>query len=315
MVQSSEQVEVQLKSPQDWTIEEIRRELDEEYDGRLREEALRAAQHHASEITPHLIEFLRQATVSMRQGQRPRGEGYFYAFFLLAEFRAQEALPALVEAVSLPGEAPYELFDDSITEYLNRVLAVLAVDSPQVLDDLAADRQVNEFVRWAAAGTWLFLVRDGRMTHDEAVGRLRRLLRDSIANKDDFAGMIVCELLSFVAEEAKDDIAEAFRQDLVDLTMIREEDVARAFSSGRRTRESELERCPESGIADTVEELKPWAAFQQQAPEDPELEFNEDDPWYPIDQAEPISDLSVKVGRNSPCPCGSGKKYKKCCWR
>jgi hypothetical protein len=24
---------------------------------------------------------------------------------------------------------------------------------------------------------------------------------------------------------------------------------------------------------------------------------------------------NVKVGRNAPCPCGSGKKYKKCCWR
>jgi len=23
----------------------------------------------------------------------------------------------------------------------------------------------------------------------------------------------------------------------------------------------------------------------------------------------------VRVGRNDPCPCGSGKKYKKCCWR
>ena len=22
---------------------------------------------------------------------------------------------------------------------------------------------------------------------------------------------------------------------------------------------------------------------------------------------------AVKVGRNDPCPCGSGKKYKKCC--
>ena len=22
---------------------------------------------------------------------------------------------------------------------------------------------------------------------------------------------------------------------------------------------------------------------------------------------------SIKVGRNEPCPCGSGKKYKKCC--
>jgi uncharacterized protein YecA (UPF0149 family) len=24
---------------------------------------------------------------------------------------------------------------------------------------------------------------------------------------------------------------------------------------------------------------------------------------------------SAKVGRNDPCPCGSGKKYKKCCGR
>ena len=23
----------------------------------------------------------------------------------------------------------------------------------------------------------------------------------------------------------------------------------------------------------------------------------------------------LKVGRNEPCPCGSGKKYKKCCGR
>ncbi|HNS97154.1 MAG TPA: SEC-C metal-binding domain-containing protein [Polyangiaceae bacterium] len=22
----------------------------------------------------------------------------------------------------------------------------------------------------------------------------------------------------------------------------------------------------------------------------------------------------MKVGPNEPCPCGSGKKYKKCCW-
>ena len=22
----------------------------------------------------------------------------------------------------------------------------------------------------------------------------------------------------------------------------------------------------------------------------------------------------MKVGRNAPCPCGSGKKYKRCCW-
>ena len=27
----------------------------------------------------------------------------------------------------------------------------------------------------------------------------------------------------------------------------------------------------------------------------------------------PISEIPAKVGRNEPCPCGSGKKYKKCC--
>ncbi len=28
---------------------------------------------------------------------------------------------------------------------------------------------------------------------------------------------------------------------------------------------------------------------------------------------EPQPAQAVKVGRNDPCPCGSGKKYKKCC--
>ena len=27
----------------------------------------------------------------------------------------------------------------------------------------------------------------------------------------------------------------------------------------------------------------------------------------------PVKRDSAKVGRNEPCPCGSGKKYKKCC--
>jgi uncharacterized protein YecA (UPF0149 family) len=29
--------------------------------------------------------------------------------------------------------------------------------------------------------------------------------------------------------------------------------------------------------------------------------------------AEPFRRETPKVGRNDPCPCGSGKKYKKCC--
>jgi len=35
-------------------------------------------------------------------------------------------------------------------------------------------------------------------------------------------------------------------------------------------------------------------------------------------QASPAAPMRTpageKVGRNEPCPCGSGKKYKKCCY-
>ncbi len=38
--------------------------------------------------------------------------------------------------------------------------------------------------------------------------------------------------------------------------------------------------------------------------------------WYYSDSSQPSQTVvraSPKVGRNDPCPCGSGKKYKKCC--
>ena len=29
----------------------------------------------------------------------------------------------------------------------------------------------------------------------------------------------------------------------------------------------------------------------------------------------PSPNFAIHIGRNEPCPCGSGKKYKKCCGR
>lgn len=40
-----------------------------------------------------------------------------------------------------------------------------------------------------------------------------------------------------------------------------------------------------------------------------ESEINEDTEELPL----PVQRLVEKIGRNAPCPCGSGKKYKKCC--
>ncbi len=44
----------------------------------------------------------------------------------------------------------------------------------------------------------------------------------------------------------------------------------------------------------------------------------DDGRWYYADGQTPKPETvrhAQKVGRNDPCPCGSGKKYKKCCGR
>jgi preprotein translocase subunit SecA len=37
------------------------------------------------------------------------------------------------------------------------------------------------------------------------------------------------------------------------------------------------------------------------------------EPGASRDAVEPIKNVGPKIGRNDPCPCGSGKKYKRCC--
>ena len=50
-----------------------------------------------------------------------------------------------------------------------------------------------------------------------------------------------------------------------------------------------------------------WAGYL----EDEEEDNAEEDGFYEVQK--PILNAGPKIGRNDPCPCGSGKKYKKCC--
>ena len=55
------------------------------------------------------------------------------------------------------------------------------------------------------------------------------------------------------------------------------------------------------GTVDDV--LQEMAVFGEAPP-------TEEEDW-PV--PEPVRNALRDVGRNDPCPCGSGKKYKKCC--
>ena len=74
---------------------------------------------------------------------------------------------------------------------------------------------------------------------------------------------------------------------------------------------------------DIAKETRRWSNFSlNRLPDDflPDIVF--DEVFKPVEYVEPEPYIPPtpyiappKTGRNEPCPCGSGKKYKKCCGR
>jgi len=54
--------------------------------------------------------------------------------------------------------------------------------------------------------------------------------------------------------------------------------------------------------------MRGWQCIAGVEPDEPEDISDFERLMYPVTPAR-----SAKVGRNEPCPCGSGKKYKRCC--
>lgn len=314
-------------------IEEIIADLTAEYDGTLPEPALRAAQHRREEITPRLIEVIRSATAAVRAGEAPEDNGPLFAVYLLAEFGAKEALPAILNAVSLPEKGADELFGESLCEDFARVFATLA--DPDVIDGVIADLAIDEYVRWEMIECYRFWVRDGAVSREEAVQRLRGHLRTVIERGDDkIAGPLVYEVMWYASPESLDEIREAYRRDLPDPGLVSLKRAEEIIAKGDAGFEEWLAECPLTEIEDTVAELEGWYAFSGRY--DPvsstvEDEWDEEnagdwddkvtrnmDEWKDEPDRQPsitIRNEQPRIGRNEPCPCGSGKKYKKCCGR
>ena len=89
--------------------------------------------------------------------------------------------------------------------------------------------------------------------------------------------------------------------------------VARQLDSARRVQRPEWERFrdPWEFYSPAVIESRQerWKEEEARRSED-DLE---DDELFAEEPALPYVRETPKVGRNDPCPCGSGKKYKKCC--
>jgi len=309
----------------------------ERADRKLPVEAIEAAREQREQVVPLLIEVLRTATAEAKEGKEHEGHAPFFALFLLAEFGAKEALPAIVEALALPEKYLEHLFGDAISEAVPRIIAALADDPLELCRRIIDDQSFEWFTRWAMTDVLPYLVRDGRLSREEAVEFLRERLRLAIDRKDkEIVGPIVCALADLWPQEALEDIRRAYSLNLVDDEIISLEDVEESQEGGPELAQKYLASLPPTGIPDTIEELEMWASFasedkttrlERAQSEEIELpdesftfagaeDYDDWDSWDVYPQPTPtIRNERPRVGRNDPCPCGSGKKFKKCCGR
>jgi hypothetical protein len=124
----------------------------------------------------------------------------------------------------------------------------------------------------------------------ECVGILARTLEPHADMDQSVSGFAVWALIDLAAVEAIDVIRDAFRRNSVDISIAGdEEDVEIALG----LRERRATPAPRYTILPAG-----WS---------PSLDT------FRVQRNIHASPRREKVGRNDPCPCGSGKKFKKCC--
>jgi hypothetical protein len=297
--------------------------------GVLPVEAIQAAQQLGPRMVPGLVQLIRDATQSVVDEREPKSNGHFLALFLLIALRAKEAWPDILEAVTLPGDAPFLLYGDAIHEAIPRAVPVLAPDRIDEIVSAIRDVNVNKYVRWALIGGLANCVAEGLRSREEIVGVFCSLLKECIAEKSpENVLALAFTLIDLCPREAREDLERAFDEDLLYEGEINREEILDAIELGE---EQALENLTQEyrPIVDVVETLCSWAAFQpdRRLPPFTPVETPRvaapplagpplaEPPLAESPMSHPIRHTEPHVGRNDPCPCGSGKKFKKCCAR
>ncbi len=278
---------------------------------------------HRELMIPALIECIRSASRAVQEDETA-GFAPFYALLLLCEFQATEALPTIIEAVSLPGNLPEVIFnDEGIGEFLRRALGLCSTD---VVAQLMANTEIHKKVRWAAMETLVAMVGAERLDHDQAVELIGDTLRSAIDNRDgEISTFAVFTLSRLAPKAALPLVKKADDECLIDEFLIDYDTVVEAAEVPLAEVIETLQRYMPLGVSDAIFELKKLGfRCEPDKPTESTKAIKRSVPKpHMLDQLQaiqiPLQTSTVRntshPGRNDPCSCGSGKKYKKCCGR
>jgi len=249
---------------------------------------------------------------------------HFYAMYLLAQFRDTRAYPLVLRLALLPSELLDELCGDFVTETLGRVLASVCGGELAGIKSLIENPEADEWARSAGLTSLVALVVEGAKSREEMIGYFASLFRGGLERRPSFVwtklAACTCDLWP---QELMPEIEQAFADGLIGEFSMTMKDVQRDLAKGPGGSRVYDPRNPHYRfIRDTVKDFGSWACFQPKKAKRDSLTVTAPDVALP-GAAEasspfeaiwkPAPQLVVKVGRNEPCPCGSGKKYKKCC--
>jgi hypothetical protein len=287
--------------------------------GKFPRAAAEAAAARQEEVTPELLRILEETIERAAQIDAEGGYmAHLYAMFLLAQFRETRAYPLVVRFALLPGDILHSLCGDFITQSLGEVLASVCGGDLAGIQSLIENESADQWVRGAALGGLVTLVAAGQKSRDEIMSYFACLFRGKLAREWSHVwDELVCCSSDLYAEELLDDIRQAYEEGLVDPGYIGFKDVKQDVALGK---DRLLERLADNNphrrlVSDTVAEMEWWACFREDSPNGAKsIEPASANSWeHPVSPVSQIIRATPKTGRNEPCPCGSGKKYKKCC--
>jgi len=298
------------------------------FTGKFPEEAVRAAIEQREAIAPHLVSALEEVAETPEKFARQDYMLHEFAAYLLAQFRDKRAYRPLTRILAAPGDITFELFGDTITEHLKNILASVYDGDPGPIQQLIEGDEVEEFVRGAGVNAFLVLAHTQQIPTLEVVEYYRSLFGGKLRREErQVWNDLAAAVGDLPAPDLIPDLRRAYEEGLVDPSYAFLEELEQEARTPFE-KKPDWRREEESLISDAISEMSRWACFDENAPEEP-VEFDEEpDAFTPSesvqDKVSPdyhrsdsihgaLVRRSPKIGRNDPCPCGSGKKYKKCC--
>lgn len=240
--------------------------------------------------TPYLVSMLRDDSINNADSKDPRVWAAVHAWRSLGQLAAVDAIPDLIALVD--GEEE----DDWVLEEVPLVLAKMGPPVIPYIANLVADSIKSP---WKIAGFCMTLKNISETypeTRQICVGIILKRLSNYKDNDPELNGFLIGNLVDLKAIEHVDLMREAFSADAVDCTIAGDlQDIE--IELGLRTKPS----------PPAISYLAEKSILHENI-----LHTNCRDGDCSHGVNLPIV-RDKKIGRNEPCICGSGKKYKKCC--